>query len=85
PDYVPRPENCFIIFRNEWVRQNARGPNPNRSRGKSSAIMQKRMSKRASEAWNALPQSERNHFKTLADQRKVEHAQAHPEYRYRPN
>ncbi|KAJ3988605.1 hypothetical protein F5890DRAFT_1550377 [Lentinula detonsa] len=85
PDYVPRPENCFIIFRNEWVRRNARGPNPNRSRGKSSAIMQKRMSKRASEAWNALPQSERNHFKTLADQRKVEHAQAHPEYRYRPN
>ncbi|KAJ3719937.1 hypothetical protein C8R42DRAFT_722615 [Lentinula raphanica] len=85
PDYVPRPENCFIIFRKKWVRQNARGPNADRSKRKSSTAVEKRLSKLAAEAWKQLSEGERNHFRILADQKKVEHAHAHPDYRYQPD
>ncbi|KAJ4486152.1 hypothetical protein J3R30DRAFT_1462619 [Lentinula aciculospora] len=84
PDYVPRPPNSFFIFRHEYSRQNARGPIPKRYRGKSSDI-NRSMSKRAGEAWKALSKSDRAYFKARAEQVKIEHAQAHPDYRYRPN
>ncbi|KAE9408057.1 hypothetical protein BT96DRAFT_766487, partial [Gymnopus androsaceus JB14] len=82
-DFVPRPKNSFFIFRNQYVRQNARRPNAVKARY-SSLCTDRSMSKRARDAWRALSQSERNHFKALAEVEKHEHAQAHPGYRFRP-
>lgn len=79
PDYVPRPQNSFFVFHREWVRKNARGS----IRGKYSSTV-KRLSRRAGDAWKALSQRERDVYKERAEVEKSEHAQIHPDYRYRP-
>ncbi|KAJ3815919.1 hypothetical protein F5876DRAFT_61032 [Lentinula aff. lateritia] len=84
PDYVPRPPNSFFVFRKEYSRLNARGPKANRSRRKSSDIKGKGLSRRAGDAWKALPQSEIDYWQARAAEEKVMHARAHPAYRYQP-
>ncbi|KAJ4484676.1 hypothetical protein C8J55DRAFT_604660 [Lentinula edodes] len=84
PGYVPRPPNSFFVFRKEYSRLNARGPKANRSRRKSSDIKSKGLSRRAGDAWKALPRSEIDYWKARAEEEKVMHARAHPAYRYQP-
>ncbi|KAF8630654.1 hypothetical protein AX15_002804 [Amanita polypyramis BW_CC] len=81
PSWVARPRNAFIIFRCEYARLHSRvGRRIRRTRTSA----EKSLSKRAAEAWHQLPSQERDHFKTLADQERREHALLHPDYRFRP-
>ena len=82
PDWVARPRNSFIIFRCEFARQHAGVGH----KGKRYAddIPEKSLSKRASEAWKALPHSEKLRFQVMADLEKKQHAKDNPNYRFKP-
>ncbi|KAL0574935.1 hypothetical protein V5O48_007036 [Marasmius crinis-equi] len=75
--HVPRPRNCFMIFRCAYVashkRRNGISPSSDMS-----------LSKQASEAWSCLTPKEREKYELLAEQEKIRHAQNHPNYVYRP-
>ena len=79
PDYAPRPENSFILFRNRFVEEN---------RGKGSSLLEgdhyKSLSKLAAEAWASLPATEKDEWNKLAEKAREEHAKKYPNYRYRP-
>ncbi|KAF9265878.1 hypothetical protein L218DRAFT_1018728 [Marasmius fiardii PR-910] len=75
PDWVPRPKNCWIIFRREYVKTRHES-----GQGKSDDTL----SKEASVAWSCLSAKEREHYEMLAEQEKLEHARRYPFYRYRP-
>ncbi|KAF8633354.1 hypothetical protein AX17_004526 [Amanita inopinata Kibby_2008] len=81
PTWVARPRNAFIIFRCEYARRHSRMGKRVKRTG---APADKSLSKRAAEAWHQLSNGERDHFKTLAEQERIEHARMHPDYRFRP-
>lgn len=78
PSWVPRPPNAFIIFRVEYSRKHAQA---NRDRAPTP---EKTLSKRAAEAWKALSAQEKAPYKQRAEQERLDHAEKHPHYRYRP-
>ncbi|KAJ8091774.1 hypothetical protein PM082_021009 [Marasmius tenuissimus] len=81
-NWVPRPQNCFFIFRQDFIKKHSRGgteacpPSPKTA--------EKSLSKRAGEAWRQLDPSEKAEYERRADEEKVEHQKNHPDYRYRP-
>ncbi|KAH9842501.1 uncharacterized protein C8Q71DRAFT_853049 [Rhodofomes roseus] len=78
PSWVPRPPNAFIIFRVEYSRKHAQA---NRDRAPTP---EKTLSKRAAEAWKALSAQEKAPYKQRAEQERLDHAERHPHYRYKP-
>lgn len=81
PNWVPRPLNSFMVFRVEYSRLHAQ---EHKTGEPSSAVAEKTLSKRASEAWKKMSQAERQVYKDRAEEIKVEHSRLHPNYRYRP-
>lgn len=78
--WVARPRNRFIIFRCEFSKEHSKDTTASHHEPHSD----KTLSKRAAEAWQNLPESEKNRFKQLADIEKEEHARLNPNYRFRP-
>jgi hypothetical protein len=74
--HVNRPMNMFILFRNDWVRRH-------RAEGHAAGTAAHH-SAEASVAWRALGPDERAVWAAKADEEKVKHAAAHPDYVYRP-
>ncbi|KAJ5372202.1 High mobility group superfamily [Penicillium concentricum] len=75
PTKVPRPPNCFILYRqaNHHLVKNA---NPGVSNNEISRILGAR--------WNNETPEVRQQFTRLADDLKKEHAIKHPDYQYAP-
>ncbi|CAG8908761.1 unnamed protein product [Penicillium egyptiacum] len=75
PAKVPRPPNCFILYRqaNHHLVKNA---NPGVSNNEISRILGAR--------WNNESPEVREQFTRLADDLKKEHAIKHPDYQYTP-
>ncbi|KAH9914467.1 uncharacterized protein B0H18DRAFT_1108321 [Fomitopsis serialis] len=78
PSWVPRPPNAFIIFRSEYSRKHAQANRNN------PPTPEKTLSKRAAEAWKALSVQEKAPYKEKAEQERLDHAEKHPHYRYKP-
>lgn len=78
--YVKRPENAFILFRMNMCTQiNAtkpEGSKPNREAD---------LSKTISKHWKELSPEEKQVWKDMAAEKKREHQQQYPDYKYRPN
>jgi hypothetical protein len=76
PKRTPRPPNAFILYRQ------AKQPgiiasikNPTNAQ----------VSRQISEMWRNETEEVRLHWERVADRKKLEHMQAHPDYVYRPN
>ncbi|OCH92708.1 hypothetical protein OBBRIDRAFT_791011 [Obba rivulosa] len=73
--YIPRPPNCFILFRRDFMRHQ----NPGFLRQD-----QKGRSKVTGVAWKGLSKEERARWKAMAEEAKRIHARQYPDYVYRP-
>ena len=78
--HIPRPANCFMIFRAEW-HKNLIANNPTEDTGRKE---QKNVSKDAAVAWNNLSPALKEHYKNQADIVKAEHTKKYPGWTYRP-
>ncbi|OCH88228.1 hypothetical protein OBBRIDRAFT_836748 [Obba rivulosa] len=78
--YIPRPANAFIIFRAEFSRKNAQGAQPNGAAQRPHETL----SRRAGDAWKKLTPAEKHPYKVLAQKEAKAHAEANPNYVYRP-
>ncbi|KAI0737983.1 high mobility group box domain-containing protein, partial [Daedaleopsis nitida] len=77
PQLGPRPPNAFILFRRDFVEQH-KGENilsPDKST----------LSKRAGEAWGALPKADKTRYFDAAKAEADEHLRRNPGYQFRPN
>ena len=74
-EYVPRPANCFMIFRADWLRNSTANSGPQR---------QKDISQDAAAAWRNLSPTLKHLYRVQADLVKKEHKKQHPEWVYRP-
>ncbi|KAJ6492283.1 hypothetical protein C8R45DRAFT_1213037 [Mycena sanguinolenta] len=98
-DYVKRPENSFILFRRQCSQDMAAASSnaPSPSASSSSApsppsastpppkkYRQADLSRIISQRWKALTAEERAYWEALAQEKKREHEQRHPNYVYRP-
>ncbi|EJT98282.1 hypothetical protein DACRYDRAFT_31804, partial [Dacryopinax primogenitus] len=79
PDYVPRPPNPFICFRQDWLRRLERG-----EIAYSGPRDQRTMSFRISHDWREMPEQEKGKFRREALQRKKAHAAKYPGYKFAP-
>uniref|UniRef100_A0A0W0F876 HMG box domain-containing protein n=2 Tax=Moniliophthora roreri TaxID=221103 RepID=A0A0W0F876_MONRR len=82
PGWVARPRNAFFIFRCNFIQDHSRGGR--KATVASPSTAEKTLSKRAGEAWRSLTPEEKARYSRLADEEKIQHAQKHPGYRYRP-
>ncbi|KAF9043731.1 hypothetical protein BDZ89DRAFT_214347 [Hymenopellis radicata] len=71
--HIPRPPNCFLLFRNDYV-------DKHRSR-KDEA---KEVSQQAAEVWHCLTQEEKDFWVMRASEVKDEHASLYPNYKFQP-
>lgn len=86
PDYIPRPPNAFILFRNEYARNHAQVQNANPgSRLPDPNAKSLNLSRRAGDAWKILPEEQKKLYQKLARFEKREHERRHPNYKYQPN
>ncbi|PWY67507.1 mating-type HMG-box protein MAT1-2 [Aspergillus heteromorphus CBS 117.55] len=72
---VPRPPNAFILYRQHHHPQ-LKEAHPNLSNNEISIILGKQ--------WKAESEDVRVGFRSLADDLKKKHAEAHPDYQYTP-
>ncbi|KAI8071679.1 high mobility group box domain-containing protein, partial [Gongronella butleri] len=72
---VPRPMNCFIIFRREKQREIL---------SKCPGLNHRVLSKIISRLWRALPEEMKKVYKLKARKQKEEHQQQYPGYKYAP-
>ncbi|KAI9445519.1 high mobility group box domain-containing protein, partial [Lactarius indigo] len=77
PNHVPRPLNCFFLFKADWLAKR---------KSLLAEIEQdnRQLNRMASSEWKKLPQEVKQRFKDAARRAKVEHATKYPEYRYTP-
>lgn len=78
--HIPRPANCFMIFRADWLRRSIANSTPG-SRGPQK---QKDVSQEAAVAWNNLSPALRQLYKVQADILKDEHKKKYPGWVYQP-
>ncbi|THH01888.1 hypothetical protein EW145_g6843 [Phellinidium pouzarii] len=74
--HVPRPRNCFFVFRSdfvEWLKANY-----------SEAYSQGNISKWCSACWHSLPKEVQAHYKARADAEEVQHKRKYPLYKFSP-
>jgi len=79
PNYVPRPANPFICFRQEWLKRLQRGEVDYKG-----PRDQRTMSFRISSDWNGMTEAEKTKFRREALQRKRQHAAKYPGYKFAP-
>ena len=77
---IPRPANCFMIFRADWARNFV----ANATQGKCARQKQKDVSQSAAAAWNDLSPALRQLYKIQADIIKEEHSKKYPGWVYQP-
>ena len=70
---IPRPANCFMIFRADWLKNSAKGPK-----------RQKDVSQDAAAAWRTLSPILKQLYKIQADLLKEEHRKKYPGWVYQP-
>ncbi|PPQ66409.1 hypothetical protein CVT26_011278 [Gymnopilus dilepis] len=78
PDHIPRPPNCFILYRAQKLQQLRR--EASKVPGSSRRDTRKLISK----MWQEEPEEVVEYWKQVAEQRAAEHQKAHPNYKYRP-
>ncbi|GJE93248.1 HMG box domain-containing protein [Phanerochaete sordida] len=71
-DQPPRPMNSFMLFRQDFLKNTAKGRQPMVP------------SKAAGLAWKKLSPKEKEHWQMLADVAKEEHKRLYPDYRFQP-
>ncbi|KAF8981479.1 hypothetical protein BDQ17DRAFT_1201961, partial [Cyathus striatus] len=74
---ISRPPNCFIIFRNELHQINEKKKLEDRRTFEE-------VSKDAGLLWRAATDIMKNHYRDLAQQKKLEFLTKHPDYEYKP-
>lgn len=77
-EHIARPKNSFFFFRADFIKKKKT------EIGKSKGVTQKHLSKLAGEAWRQLPLEEREVYDQMAAAARIEHARAHPDYKFRP-
>ncbi|KKZ64523.1 hypothetical protein EMCG_01402 [[Emmonsia] crescens] len=75
PEKIPRPPNAFILYR-QHHHPLVKASHPDFHNNEISVLLGKR--------WKAEPAETKAHFKSLADEIKVQHAKDHPDYQYAP-
>lgn len=75
PDHIPRPSNCFISFKNDYMR---------RLRESGHEVMSKGIAKEIGAIWRALPPYESQYWKDQAEGVKGQHKNVYPGYTYKP-
>ena len=77
---IPRPPNCFLIFRADWLRNSTANSTP----GSLGRRQQKHVSLEAATAWNDLSPVLKQLYQLQADIIKDEHSKLYPGWVYRP-
>ena len=77
---IPRPANCFLIFRADWLRNSTANAAP----GSVSHRKQKDVSLEAAAAWNNLSPILKQLYQVQADIIKDEHSKKYPGWVYQP-
>ena len=77
PNHVPRPLNCFFLFKTDWLAKR---------KSLLAGIEQdhRQLNRMASSEWRKLPPETKQRFKDAAYQAKVEHSMKYPGYRFTP-
>ena len=78
---IPRPANCFMIFRADWHRNSIANSTPGSHGGKK----QKDVSQEAAVAWKDLSPTLKQLYKVQAEIVKEEHSKKYPGWVYQPN
>ena len=78
---IPRPANCFMIFRTDWLRNSIANPTP----GSHGRQQQKDVSQDAATAWKNLSPTLKQLYRVQADIIKDEHSKKYPGWVYQPN
>lgn len=79
-EHIPRPANCFMIFRADWLRNSI----ANSPRGDGDRQKQKDVSQEAAAAWNSLSPTLKQLYKVQANIVKEEHGKKYPGWVYQP-
>ena len=77
---IPRPANCFLIFRADWLRNSTASSAP----GSHNHRRQKDVSLEAAAAWKNLSPILKQLYRIQADIIKDEHSKEHPGWVYQP-
>ncbi|QSS53977.1 HMG box protein [Histoplasma capsulatum var. duboisii H88] len=75
PEKIPRPPNAFILYR-QHHHPLVKATHPDFHNNEISVLLGKK--------WKAESAETKAHFKSLADEIKVQHAKDHPDYQYAP-
>lgn len=75
-NHIPRPPNSFICFRS-WYCETQRNV-PGRETD------EREISRKVGNAWRKLSEKEREPFKEMSLQKKIEHTARYPDYKYAP-
>ncbi|EED81751.1 predicted protein, partial [Postia placenta Mad-698-R] len=75
PNHIPRPSNCFILYKNDYIR---------RLYESGYEAMSKDITKVIGAQWRLLPENERRYWKDKAKEVKDDHRLSNPGYRYKP-
>ncbi|KAI3622823.1 HMG (high mobility group) box domain-containing protein [Moniliophthora roreri] len=78
PSRIPRPRNAFMIFRSHSLSQRSLLP-------KSVEHDQSHISRIIGHLWKALPEAQKDLYRSQADREKIEHMKKYPNYRFEPN
>ncbi len=71
-DKIPRPPNCFILYRRD------------RGRAMPEVLQNSTVSKIVGLEWQDLPESKKNEYRKKAEEWKRQHKQKYPHYKYSP-
>lgn len=74
-DHIPRPLNCFILFKNDYIR---------RLRESGYEVMSKNILKEIGAIWRSLPHDQSQYWKEKAKGVKAKHEIVNPGYTYKP-
>ncbi|ORY62864.1 high mobility group box domain-containing protein, partial [Leucosporidium creatinivorum] len=74
---IKRPPNAFIIFRSHCCA-------PDQQLSELGITDHRHISRIVSHLWKSLKPAEKAYWEQKAQQKKDEHAAAHPDYRYKP-
>ncbi|KAI3598470.1 rox1p [Moniliophthora roreri] len=83
-DYIPRPENAFILFRRKVVKDRQQALGEAAADPMTKKQRHADLSKAIGQQWKTLQPEERRHWEDLAKEKKKEHERLYPNYASRP-